>query len=80
MTLDTERLLASAQANLKPAVGMLAGVHGAAVLRYDLPLERAGQASTRPHEDEADHTPGNLRVRILELDGLPARPRCRGSL
>ena len=75
MLADKERMLQAAQPHLKlsdAAVGVLAGVHGAAVLRYDLPLERAGQISSRPQE--ADHRPCNLRVRILEAEGLPTRP------
>lgn len=69
-------MLTAAQPHLKlsdAAVGLLAGVNGAAVLRYDLPLERTGQSSPRA-EGEADYRPGNLRVRILEVEGLPTRP------
>jgi len=54
----------------------LAGVRTAAVLRHDLPLQRAGQgtASRDPDDKDLDHRQGNLRVRILEAEGLPNRP------
>eukprot|EP00966_Prymnesium_polylepis_P134965 3119091-Prymnesium_polylepis.1 len=55
------------------AVGkLLAGVDGTALLRYDMPLERTGQGSSQPPTSELDHRPGNLRVRVLEANDLPA--------
>ena len=53
---------------------LLAGVDGSAALRYDLPLERAGQSSSQPESSELDHRPGNLRVRVFEANDLPSRP------
>ena len=49
------------------------------VLRYELPLARAGASAGPglPSLDEADHRPGYLRVRIIEAEGLA--PRSDGS-
>ena len=52
---------------------LLAGVDGSAMLRYDLPIDRAGQSAVQP-ESELDHRPGNLRIRVLEANDLPVRP------
>lgn len=52
---------------------LLAGVNGAAELRHDLPLERAGQISPHPQSEE-DFRQGHLRVRVLEANGLASRP------
>jgi Ca2+-dependent lipid-binding protein len=45
------------------------------VLRYDLPLARPGEAAGTSSSltAAADHAPGNLRVRIIEAEGLAAR-------
>lgn len=59
--------------HLKMDVGsLLAGARSAALLKYDLPLERVGQPTGLGAED--DHRQGNLRVRVLEGESLPARP------
>ena len=47
------------------------------VLRYDLPLARPGDgagAVTTGVALDADHRPGNLRVRLVEAEGLATRP------
>ena len=46
------------------------------VLKYELPLARPGEgaaASVASVPLDADHTPGNLRVRVVEADGLGTR-------
>lgn len=47
------------------------------VLRYELPLARpggaAGAARLSSIDADADYRPGNLRVRVLQAEGLPAR-------
>ena len=46
------------------------------VLRYELPLARVGEAagsSGFAADADADHRPGNLRVRVLQAEGLPVR-------
>jgi len=50
-------------------------ISDAKVLRYDLPLARPGEAAGASSSltAEADHTPGNLRVRIIEAEGLATR-------
>ena len=65
--------------NLKLSDGdteVLAGLRTAAVLRHDMPLQRAGEGIGRrdPEDDELDHRQGTLRVRIISAEGLPARP------
>ena len=45
-------------------------------LKYELPLARPGEgaaASATSVPLDADHTPGNLRVRVVEADGLGTR-------
>ena len=47
------------------------------VLRYDLPLARPGEGAGALKSGlalDADHRPGNLRVRIVEAEGLATRP------
>ena len=46
------------------------------VLRYDLPLARPGEAAgalSLATDADADYRQGNLRVRVLNAEGLPAR-------
>jgi Ca2+-dependent lipid-binding protein len=44
------------------------------VMRYELPLASAGEAAGASSSlADADHTPGNLRVRVLEAEGLATR-------
>mmetsp|Transcript_4017 Transcript_4017/g.10446 ORF Transcript_4017/g.10446 Transcript_4017/m.10446 type:complete len:168 (+) Transcript_4017:71-574(+) len=46
------------------------------VLRYDLPLARPGAAAgatSLAMDGDGDHRQGNLRVRVLTAEGLPAR-------
>ena len=50
------------------------------ILRYELPLSRAGDAMDALSTDTdagADHRPGSLRVSVLQAQGLPMR--CDGS-
>ncbi|KAL1522982.1 hypothetical protein AB1Y20_017945 [Prymnesium parvum] len=72
---DALKTLGSQHLNLSDdsVAQLLAGVAGSAELRYDLPLLRAGQAAA-PLDEELDHQPCNLRVRVLEASGLPPRP------
>lgn len=44
-------------------------------LRYELPLERAGEAAGGSREADlaADHRQGSLRVRVVEAEGLARR-------
>ena len=55
-----------------PSLGSASDVK---VLRYDLPLARAGEAvgASGLTDASADHQPGNLRVRIIEAEGLASR-------
>ena len=44
----------------------------AQVVRYELPLARAGEgAAGVPADADADHRQGNLRVRVMMAEGLP---------
>eukprot|EP00965_Chrysotila_dentata_P187120 6171926-Pleurochrysis_carterae.AAC.3 len=64
------------QTQAEEAADQLAGVRTTSLLRYDAPIQRAGvaAASREPPIEDEDFTPGFLRVRILEADGLPNRP------
>ena len=45
-------------------------------MRYELPLARPGEGATTASglPVDADHLPGNLRVRVVEAEGLASRP------
>jgi len=52
----------------------LAGSRTAAILRHDLPVQYAGEGASTREALLAAGEPGNLRVSILEAEGLPKRP------
>uniref|UniRef100_A0A7S0Q0P8 C2 domain-containing protein n=1 Tax=Coccolithus braarudii TaxID=221442 RepID=A0A7S0Q0P8_9EUKA len=54
----------------------LAGVRSAALVRYDLPMTKAGLGSAsreRADMDDDDFRQGTLRVSVLQAEGLPLR-------
>ena len=52
----------------------LAGARTAAILRHDLPVQYAGEGESTREALLPAGEPGNLRVSILEAEGLPKRP------
>ena len=54
----------------------LAGVRTATMLQHDLPVQRlgAGTAAQDPEPTEAAAAVGTLRVRVMDVEGLPSRP------
>ena len=55
----------------------IADAQDVSVLKYDLPLAKPGEAGAASSITglplDADHRPGNLRVHVLEADGLVSR-------
>ena len=55
------------------AAGASGGLKDPEILSHYLPLKRVGVGAASREDEFSDHRPGQLRVRIIEAEGLPNR-------